>query len=156
MNIALRSFYLVTDTIKNELLSNPSVNTVTFGDITEIDLSKQTIFPLSHIMINSITNRDNVLNYNISVFVMDIVDTSKEETTDLFVGNDNEQDVLNTQLSVINKLVTKLRGGDLYRDKYQLDADVTFEPFVERFENNLAGYVGTMDILIPNDIDICV
>lgn len=155
MSIAIRSFYLLTQAIKDELKNDPSINTVSFGDITEIDLRKQTIFPLAHIMVNNVTNRDNVLVYNISVFAMDVIDTSKSETTDWFVGNDNEQDILNTCLNVLNKLTTKLRKGALFLDKYQLDADVVFEPFVERFDNSLAGWVGTFDILVSNDIDIC-
>ena len=155
MSIAIRSFYLITEAIKNQLKSDPSINTVSFGDITEIDLRKQTIFPLAHIMLNSVTNRDNVLVYNISVFAMDIVDSSKNETTDWFVGNDNEQDVLNTCLNVLNKLAAVLRKGALFKDKYQLDADVVFEPFVDRFDNALAGFVGTFDILVTNDVDIC-
>lgn len=155
MSVAIRSFYLLTQAIKTELENDPSVNTVSFGDITELDLRKQTIFPLAHIMLNSVTNRDNVLVYNISVFVMDLVDSSKSETDDWFIGNDNEQDVLNTCLTVINKLTTKLRKGALFLDRYQLDADVIFEPFVERFDNSLAGFVGTFDILVTNDIDIC-
>ena len=155
MSIAIRSFYLLTQAIKDELEADPSINTVSFGDITELDLRKQTIFPLAHIMLNTVTNRDNVLVYNLSVFVMDVVDTSKSQTTDWFVGNDNEQDVLNTCLVVINKLATKLRKGALFVNKYQLDADVVFEPFVERFDNSLAGFVGTFDILVTNDIDIC-
>ena len=155
MSVAIRSFYLLTQAIKDELEADPSINTVSFGDITELDLRKQTIFPLAHIMLNTVTNRDNVLVYNLSVFVMDVVDTSKSQTTDWFVGNDNEQDVLNTCLVVINKLATKLRKGALFINKYQLDADVVFEPFVERFDNSLAGFVGTFDILVTNDVDIC-
>jgi hypothetical protein len=155
MSIAIRGFYLLTEAIKSELLSDPNVNTVTFGDITDIDLSKQTIFPLAHIMLNTVTNIDNILVFNISVFAMDVVDSSKNETTDIFVGNDNEQDVLNAMLSVLNKLAQRLRGGTLHKDKYQLDTDVIFEPFVERFENSLAGFVGTYDVMIPNDINIC-
>lgn len=155
MSIAIRSFYLLTQAIKDELQNDPSVNTVSFGDITELDLRKQTMFPLAHIMLNSVTNRDNVLVYNISVFSMDLVDTSKSETDDWFIGNDNEQDVLNTCLNVLNKLAAKLRKGTLFLDKYQLDADVVFEPFVERFDNSLAGFVGTFDILVTNDVDIC-
>lgn len=155
MSIAIRSFYLLTQAIKDHLKNDPSVNTVSFGDITEIDLRKQTIFPLAHIMVNSVTNREQVLVYNLSIFVMDVIDVSKTETTDWFVGNDNEQDILNTCLNVLNKLAAVLRKGALFKDKYQLDADVTFEPFVERFDNNLAGFVGTFDILVTNDVDIC-
>ena len=39
-----RGFYLLTETIKTSLLSDENVNTVTTGDITKIDLSKQTIY----------------------------------------------------------------------------------------------------------------
>ena len=41
----IRGFYQLTETIKTQLLSDENVNIVTTGDITEIDLSKQTIFP---------------------------------------------------------------------------------------------------------------
>ncbi len=150
-----RGFYLLTETIKTNLLADENVNTVTTGDITKIDLSKQTIYPLSHIIINNVSQEDQVLRFNISVFCMDIVDISKEETTDIFRGNDNEHDVLNTQLAVANKLIETLRSGDLYTTKYQLDGAVSCEPFYDRFENEVAGWVATMDILIPNDINIC-
>ena len=150
-----RGFYLLTETIKTNLLADENVNTVTTGDITKIDLSKQTIYPLSHIIINNVSQEDQVLRFNISVFCMDIVDISKEETTDIFRVNDNEHDVLNTQLAVANKLIETLRSGDLYTTKYQLDGAVSCEPFYDRFENEVAGWVATMDILIPNDINIC-
>ena len=150
-----RGFYLLTETIKTNLLADENVNTVTTGDITKIDLSKQTIYPLSHIIINNVSQEDQVLRFTISVFCMDIVDVSKEETTDIFRGNDNEHDVLNTQLAVANKLIETLRSGDLYTTKYQLDGAVSCEPFYDRFENEVAGWVATMDILIPNDINIC-
>ena len=139
MNTGIRGFYLLTDLIKEQLLSDEDVNTVTFGDITEVDLYKQSIFPLSHLIVNSVTSAENTLSFNISILSMDIVDQSKEETTDRFVGNNNEQDVFNTQLTVLNKLIQRLRIGTLYRDLYQVVGDVTLEPFKDRFENELAG-----------------
>ena len=155
MNQAVRGFYQITQTIKDQLLADVNVNTVTTGDITDIDLSKQTIFPLSHMMINSATLQEQVMSFNISILFMDIVDVSKSETTDIFRGNDNEQDVLNTQLAVANKLVQVLRMGTLYREKYQLEGDPTCEPFYDRFENEVAGWAVTFDVIIANDIDIC-
>lgn len=154
-DIGIRGFYLITDTIKDNLLNDDNVNTVTTGDITEIDLSKQTIFPLSHIIINNVTAEEAALRFNISIMSMDIVDENKEATTDLFIGNNNEQDVLNTQLAVINRIIILLRRGSLYTEKYQLDGDPVCEPFYERFENRLAGWACTLDILIPNDISRC-
>jgi hypothetical protein len=151
----MKGFYQVTETIKNQLLSDVNVNTVTTGDITRIDLAKQTMYPLSHIIVNNVSNDDNVLRFSLSVLAMDIVDVSKEEVVDIFVGNNNEQDILNTQLVVLNKLVQVLRGGTLYQDLYQLDGSPNFEPFYDRFENEVAGWALTLDVLIPNEIDIC-
>jgi len=151
----IRGFYLLTETIKDQLLADVNVNSVTTGDIYDIDLAKQSIFPLSHIIINSVSTQEQTLTFNISVLAMDIVDESKEATTDIFRGNNNEQDILNTQLAVLNKLVMVLRKGTLYSDQYQLDGDATLEPFYERFDNRLAGWSATFDVFVKNDIDIC-
>ncbi len=101
------------------------------------------------------TTQEQVLTFNISILAMDIVDESKEATTDIFRGNNNEQDILNTQLAVLNKLVMVLRKGTLYSDQYQLDGDATLEPFYERFDNRLAGWSATFNVFVKNDIDIC-
>ena len=151
----MKGFYQVTETIKEALLSDVNVNTVTTGDITRIDLSKQTMFPLSHIIVNNVNNEDSVLRFSLSVLAMDVVDFSKEEVIDIFRGNNNEQDRLNTQLAVLNKLVQVLRGGTLHQDLYQLDGTPNLEPFYDRFENEMAGWALTFDVLIPNDIEIC-
>ena len=151
----IRGYYLLTQAIKDALLGDINVNTVTEGDLFDIDLSKQSIFPLSHLIINTVTAQESVLRFNISILSMDIVDESKEPTSDIFIGNNNEQDVLNTQLAVLNKLVQVLRRGDLYNDKYQLSGDANLEPFVDRFENKVAGWTATFDVLVNNDITIC-
>ena len=151
----VRGFYLLTQAIKDQLLSDVNVNTVTEGDLFDVDLSKQSIFPLSHLIVNTVAAQESVLRFNISVLSMDVVDESKEPTTDIFIGNNNEQDVLNTQLAVLNKLVQVLRRGDLYNDKYQLTGDANLEPFVDRFENKVAGWTATFDVFVNNDIEIC-
>ena len=151
----MNGFYRVLDTIKDTLQADTNCNTVTYGDITQIDLSKQTIFPLSHIIVNSVTSGENIMTFNLSILAMDIADVSKDEVTDIFVGNDNEQDVLNTQLTVLNKVIQKLRIGSLYSDKYQVQGDVSLEPFRDRFENQIAGWTATMDIIIENDVNVC-
>ena len=154
-NTGIRGFYLLTDKIKEELQSDDNVNTVTYGDITQVDLDKQTIFPLSHMIVNNVSSGENTLTFNISILSMDIVDFSKDEASDSFVGNNNEQDVFNTQLAVLNKLIQKLRIGSLYVDMYQVLGEVSIEPFRDRFENELAGWTATFDVMIQNDIDVC-
>ena len=151
----MNGFYRVTDIIRETLQADVNCNTITYGDITQVDLDKQTIFPLAHVIVNSVTSGEQTLTFNISVLAMDIVDISKEADVNIFVGNDNEQDVLNTQLAVLNKLIQKLRIGNLYVNKYQILGDVSLEPFRDRFENQIAGWTATMDIIIENDVDVC-
>lgn len=150
-----QGFYNLTDKLKEELLKDPFVNTVTYGNIFEVDLNKQTTFPLSHFIVNNVVDRGQTLLFNISLLCMDLVDESKDDITDDFLGNDNEQDVLNTQLAVANRIGAMLKRGDLYRTKYQLDGDVSLEPFVDRFDNKVAGWTATFNVVIPNEITIC-
>ena len=154
-NQGVRGFYQLTQTIKDELLQDKNINTVTTGDITDVNLNKQDIFPLGHIIINNVIDQENVLNFNISILACDIVNQSKELTVDRFTGNNDVQDILNTQLAVLNRLVQRLRKGNLYSDMYQLEGSPSLTPFYDRFENQLAGWTATMDILIYNDIYIC-
>jgi len=154
----MQGFYNLTNKIRETLQLDAFVNTVTYGDLFEIDLNKSTIFPLSHFMVSSATMQSNVWNFSVSVLCMDIVDESKEFPDGIpqeFRGTNNEQDVLNTQFAVANRLLELLLRGDLYVEKYQLSGDPLLEPFVDRFENKLAGWTVTFNVLIPNDMTIC-
>jgi len=154
----MQGFYNLSNKIRETLQLDAYVNTVSFGDIFEVDLNKQTIFPLSHVMISSATMQSNVWNFSVSVLCMDIVDESKtfpEGDPASFRGNNNEQDVMNTQMAVANRLLELLLRGDLYVDKYQLDGSAQIEFFVDRFENKLAGVTATFNVIVPNDMTIC-
>ena len=151
----MTEFYDITTDLKNALINSPFVNTVTTGGLEDVDLNKKTIFPLSHIIINSAVPKSQTVSFNISVIAMDIVDESKETTTNIFVGNDNEQDVLNTQFQVLNRLYKEMTTGQLFSDLIQIIGDPTCEPFTDRFENKLAGWTMTFDVEIPNEMTIC-
>ena len=149
------NYFDIIDELKAHFENDELITTVSQGDIFDIDLNKQTIFPLLHIIVNTATFEENVIRYNISLLAMDIVDISKEETTDRFTGNDNELYVLNTMLAVLNRCYELLRRGTLYTDKFQVDGNPSCEPFTERMESNLSGWTMTVDISIPNDMTIC-
>lgn len=151
----MSGYYTLIDTLRTLLIDSPFVNQVTEGDLYDIDLSKQTIFPLSHIMVNNVSILPNVLKANITIIAMDIVDISKEEPTDLFKDNNNRQDVLNTQLIMLSRIVAQLTNGETFEDNYQLEGEPSCEPFTDRFENLLAGWTMTFEVLIPNEMTSC-
>ena len=149
------NYFDIIDKLKTHFDGDVLVNTVTQGNLFDIDLSKQTIFPLVHIIVNTASLEGNVVRYNISILAMDIVDITKDEEENKFDGNDNELYVLNTQLQVLTRCYELLLRGDLWTDKFQIDGNPTCEPFVDRFENKLAGWTMTTDILSPNGMTIC-
>lgn len=154
----MTSIYDVITTIKTFLRNHPIVNYVTYGDITQVDLNKTTMFPLSHFFVRNVSMTEHTLRVTVSLLFLDIVDYTKE-----FNGDDigdrqdasNLIDVYNTQLQIANALVSDLRRGDLYRDKYQLVGNPLCEPFKDRFENELAGWSLEVTIDIPNNISVC-
>tara|TARA_R110000772_G_scaffold79900_4_gene170892 strand:+ start:67 stop:519 length:453 start_codon:yes stop_codon:yes gene_type:complete len=150
----MSTFYKITTDFKDQLQLDTFVNTVSMGDIFKVDLNKQTIFPLSHIIVNNASYQGNVWNYNVSILCMDIVDESKEKTTDIFLGNDNEQDVLNTQMMVVNRFLEVLSRGAL-ANTYDLIGNPSLEFFTERFENKIAGVTVSFDVQMQNTMTKC-
>jgi hypothetical protein len=148
--------YDILDTLRDELLLSPSVNTVTYGDIEDVDLDKTTMFPLSHLLIDSVNYNGQTVTFNIKLLCADIVDYNKEKSNfELFYGNNNLQDVFNTQFQVINTIISKLMRGDLFEANYQVTTQPAAQPFKERFSNELAGWSTDISIEIPNGISIC-
>jgi len=148
--------YDILDKLRDELLLSPSVNTVTYGDIADVDLDKTTMFPLSHLLIDSVNYNERTIVFNIKLLCADVVDYNKEKADfELFYGNDNLQDILNTQFQVINTLIAKLMRGDLFEANYQVTSSPSAQPFKERFSNQLAGWSTDISIEVPNGVSIC-
>ena len=151
----MNSFYSVIDSINTVVSAEPFNNQVTFGDIADVDLRKQSLFPLAHIMINSATITNNLVTQNMTIFFMDLVDESNEPIESFFLGNDNKQDVLNTQLALATRVLRVLQKGDLYRDNFEIIGDASCEPFTERYQNMLAGWAVTFTINTQTDMTYC-
>tara|TARA_B100001057_G_C22412551_1_gene780256 strand:- start:68 stop:523 length:456 start_codon:yes stop_codon:yes gene_type:complete len=151
----MKSFYNIIDSIKDAVNTEPFNSNVSFGDIADIDLKRQSIFPLAHIMVNNATINDNLISFNVTLFLMDLVDVSKSADTSLFLGNDNTQDVLNTQIALATRVMRVLQKADLYRNDFELINPANCEPFEERFDNALAGWAVTFDISAKTEMTYC-
>ena len=154
----MREFYNVTDKLKETLRSYEGISTVTFGDITQVDLKRQSIFPLAHIVVNSADLLGNVINFNFSILFLDLVDESDQDLNkqeEPFYGINNLQDVYNSLLAQANHLDQDLRRGDLFSERYTVTTG-SLEATQDHLENVLAGWVMNINIEVPNNkINIC-
>lgn len=151
----MNTYFKVIDDLKTALNAEPFINTVSQGDIYEVDLSKKTLFPLAHLIIESIDIQTNRIQLSLSLLLMDIVDISKESSTDVIRKNDNELDAINNMLNVAARLQAVLAKTDTYNANYELVGSFSCTPFKERFENNLAGISADFTITLANDMTKC-
>ena len=152
----MNNIFKLTDAIKAELQNNELINQVTFGDLFEVDLLKQNIYPLAHVGMTSAQIGQGVAYVEMSILFLDIVDESTTEQTDQFYGNDNEHFVLNTMFAAATKTIQELMRGDLFSQGFQVEAEnISMDFFSERFEDKLAGVGVDFTVTIKNTLDLC-
>lgn len=151
----VEAIYRVIQALNDELLNNPFCNTVTLGELTEIDLAKMTIFPMANITMNSVTHNENSLTFDITIVNVDIVEVSKEPVENNIFGNDNLLYIWTNQLYVINRLLSRLKQSLIYDDSWQLDGSPQSEFINKEFENMLSGFTTSFSVTVPNDISVC-
>ncbi len=155
----MRAYYDITEKLRDWLVGNELINVVTIGDISEVDLNKQGIFPLAHVIVNAASLDERVITFDISILLIDVVDTAVVSTKDVpeaFKGDNNLQDVYNSMLAVGNELSQQLMRGDLFSDYFQVVDAIDAEPFQDRFANALAGWSVNFSIEVPNnDTGVC-
>lgn len=146
----MNAYYELLRILKLSLEDNKDINTITEGDISEMDLDKMTIYPLGHIELDLGNFRENVIEFTCSIYAMDIVNLSKEQTSDKFVGNDNSQDVFNTMLAVLRRTYLELA-----KDVRTQDITIIGEPSFRKMEgtkNNAVGWEMNFNVEVPDTI----
>ena len=153
------------DTLKSLGEQHQQISTTTTGDIWKIDMN-ETLFPLFHINPVNVETGLSSLTYNFQLFVMDAV-TERENWTEanLLSANDlsNEQEVASSCLQVCVDIIGMMRHSkwqgagelDINDPVYFTDGEYTLEPFQERFDNLLTGWVFSIGIVVQNDFETC-
>lgn len=141
------SYYKLLDTLKAQLNATNLISTVTDGQISDVDLAKQTLFPLAHIIVNSATIDGKLQRFNVTILAMDILD-GKEKY-------DVEPSIMNAMLQSLNRVYEIMTRGDLNPDYIMIDGTPNLEPFTDRFENKLAGWAMTFDVIMMSEMTVC-
>ena len=148
------------------------ISTTSVGDIWEINLEKMQKMPLLHINPVSVVTGDSQLTYNFQIFICDLVSEKENWTqnnadanfTKLVKTLSNEQDVFNQTLQIATDFIGMLRHSerqslagvnDINAPIYFTQDQFTIEPFQERFDNLLCGYVFQIGVLVQNDFQTC-
>lgn len=146
----MNEVYHILDIVEEHFKNDPLVHAVTFGDVDEADLIKQTLFPLVNVNLGNLVYVGSTIKMSLNIIAVDIVDESKEYSN-TFEGNNNLIDVLNTQAGVLNKFLTSLKRGRLNMDEsITLDNEPQLDYISGEFGNNLSGFGTEVLLNIPN------
>ena len=153
MSIPNKTYNNLIDTLKELGEKHHQISTTTTGDIFDIDLEKNTLYPLMHINPINVTTASFGLTYNFQIFVMDLVEPD----------NANEQDVYNDVLQTCIDIISIFRNSkwqsqltlDIDAPVYFTEGDYTLEPFTERFDQSVTGWVFQIGIVVANDFQSC-
>ena len=147
------------------------ISTVSVGDIFDINLEKMEKLPLLHINPVNVATGDSELIYSFQIFICDLVSEKNDwqtkqqsELTKLVNTKTNEQEVWNQTLEICTDFISMLRHSeqqslagtnDINQAIYFTQDQFTIEPFSERFDNLLCGWVFTIGVKVMNDFDAC-
>ncbi len=171
MAVANKTYNNIIYTLARLGEQHNQIESVSVGDIYSINLEKHQKFPLLHINPVNVTTGDSELVYNFQVFIMDLVSEKDnwkthqaQQLTKLIDNKDNQQQVLNQALEISTDLISMLRHSmhqslngvnDINDAIYFTEGQYTIEPFEERFDNLMAGWVFNLGVRVMNDFDAC-
>ena len=164
--IANKTYNNAIDTLKELGVQHEQIATTTTGDIWKIDLAKNTLFPLFHVNPINVTTGQSSLVYHFQLFVMDLVSEKENWTEANFQSADylsNEQEVMSSCLQICTDIIGMMRHSkwqgagelDINDPVYFTQGEYTLDPFQERFDELLTGWVFQIGIVVENDFQAC-
>lgn len=158
-NVNYTLYYNALEYFQTIMTNHPQIQKVTTGDIQVIDDREFPMYPLGNVNILSTTIGGSTTQHEIQLVIADKIKNKNNESgnrtnsqTIPFYGVDDTVDILANTLTIINDLTSftaySVQSFDV--------GDIVCEPFVERFNNGLAGHVATFTLITHNDRPRCL
>lgn len=153
-------YYNTLNYFKTIMKNHPQIAHVTQGDVFSIDDMQFPEYPVGNVLIQDATFGQNTTDYRVQLIVADKHKTLENNSdgrtnkqTIPYYGTDDVVDIHANTLAAINDLTSytqyKVEGFEIF-------GDITCEPFVDRFDNGLAGWSATFNLTCHNDKNRCL
>lgn len=153
-------YYNVLNYFKTIMENHPSIQVVTQGNIQDIDTREFPQYPIGNVTITSADFDGTTTDYGIQLIIADKIKNKNNESNPItnaqtipFYGVDDVVDIHANTLGIINDLTSYTAKSV---DGFEINNTITNEPFEERFNNGLAGWVSTFTLTVHNDRNRCL
>jgi len=146
-------FTTVIEYLKGLLESDNRVTYVTHGVSNDIDLDKNSNYPLAHIQFLNFnpSYQIGMISFLFEIHILKIRDLDKTPSTDKWLRNDNELDNYNTCVNIANRLFAALKQGT----EIEVASQTTPEIISLQFMNMLDGCKFQLELATTNQYDLC-
>jgi len=146
----ISSFKSLVEYLRELSLSHLNVKQFTFGQLSDLDVETNTQNPTQYPLVMLIPRRADLdafgkVEFSFALSVQDITNY------DLGV----EEDQLNTTFMILQDLLSRIRMTTWEQVDVKLQTPVVARPFVEGFNNNLAGWSIEVRFEVKNPFNNC-
>jgi hypothetical protein len=153
-------YYNVLNYFKTIMNNHPTIEVVTQGDLSDIDTKEYPAYPMGNINITDSVFTANTTEFTVQLIVADKVKEKNNESSGsankqaiAFYGTDDVVDIHANTLAVLNDLTAYTQRGVA---GFEINGEITCQPFYDRFNNGLAGWSATFTLTTHNDKNRCL
>lgn len=153
-------YYNVLEYFNTIMSNHPSIGHVTQGTIEDLDTREFPQYPLGNISILGSNFGESTTEWTIQLIVADKIKNKNDESNPTtneqnipFYGVDDVVDIHANTLATINDLTAYTQKSV---DAFEINDLIVNEPFADRFNNGLAGWVSTFTLTAHNDRPRCL
>lgn len=153
-------YYSVLDYFKTIMVNHPTIAQVSQGDIFGLDDNQFTLYPIGNVSILGANFGPSVTEYQIQLIVADKIKNKNNESAPRentmqvpFFDVNDLVDIHANTLGIVNDLVSYTQYS---LESFQILDTITNEPFADKFNNGLAGWVSTFTLTTHNDRPRCL
>ena len=153
-------YYNTLNYFKTIMSNHPSIQVVTQGDMSDFDTREFPAYPIGNVQIVSTNFGDTITEWEIELTVADKIKNKNNESTGssnaqtiAFYGVDDTVDIHSNTLSILNDLTAYTQKSV---EGFEVNSDIVCEPFSDRFNNGLAGWVARFTLTTHNDKNRCL
>ena len=153
-------YYNTLNYFKTILKNHPSINHVTQGDSFGVDGKEFPMYPVGNVLLSNATFGPNTTTYQVQLIVADKTQTLANESDPItneqsvpFYGVDDVVDIHANTLSILNDLTAYTQRSV---EGFEINGDISCTPFVDRFNNGLAGWSADFELTVHNDKNRCL
>ena len=135
------TLFEIINKLKDIAISKPNINFVGDGDVYTLNSLPNIDYSVFFITQNDHSIYQDTITYSLNLFYIDRI-------------SDSEDNVLNIQSDGMLQL-TNIINTLVFSEDVDVDGEITFTPFIQRFADQCAGVYCTVRFIVDNNLGTC-